>query len=397
MRAPTPPFAFAAVRGVVVLLGACTPATDLTKDEPGSAAGATPPSGALVDPIAGTADVPTNLAAVTVRFPAAVALPPAALGVCGAPAAAVADAEACQGGICYTATLGAPLPARATCQVSLAAGAVAGTGGPVPPGLIGTFQTSAEADTTPPVISGVMVQVTGPCVSVTFATDEIATGTVVLAVGDAASETPAGAGSTTFDVAVPVGALPPASAATLTVRAVDRAGNVAESAPLAWQTPAALPPLAITEVLANPAGPEPAQELVELRNLGQDATPTDGLSLADSRGADALPAATLEPGEYALVVTSSYDADDGVDTSPRPGTQLLRVDGRLGSDGLSNGGEVTRLLRGDAVVSSYGGWVDVSSIAWSGKSVHRLVETACDTSDAWNHTPLPATPGAGPP
>ena len=26
-----------------------------------------------------------------------------------------------------------------------------------------------------------------------------------------------------------------------------------------------------------------------------------------------------------------------------------------------------------------------------------LVETACDRKDAWNHTPLPPTPGAGPP
>ncbi len=232
--------------------------------------------------------------------------------------------------------------------------------------------------------------------AVTFATDEIATGTVVLTVGDAATETPAGTGTTTFDVAAPVGALPPASAATVTVRAVDRAGNVAESAPLAWQTPAAQPAVAITEVLANPAGPEPAQEFVELRNLGQDAVSTDGLSLADSRGADALPAAMLEPGAYALVVTSAYDADNGADPPPRAGTQLLRVDGRLGADGLSNGGEVTRLLAGDAIVSSYGGWVDVSSVAWNGKSVHRLVESACDTSDAWNHTPLPPTPGAGP-
>ena len=82
---------------------------------------------------------------------------------------------------------------------------------------------------------------------------------------------------------------------------------------------------------------------------------------------------------------------------PRAGTQLLRVDGRIGSDGLSNGGEVTRLLRGDAVVSSYGGWVDVSSVAWAGKSVHRLVQSACDRRDAWNHTPLPATPGADAP
>jgi hypothetical protein len=376
----------------------CTPETDLTKEAPGAGAGqAASPSGTLVDPLAGASDVPPNLAAITVRFAGAVSLPAGALGVCGTPATAITSAPTCEGGACYTATLGAPLPARSNCRVELGAGAVNGAGAAVPTGLIGAFATSAEADETPPVISGVMVQVAGPCVAVTFATDEVATGTVVLGAGDARSATPAGTGQTTFSVAAPVGALPPQSAATVTVRAVDRAGNVAESAPIAWQTPAALPSLAITEVLANPAGPEPAQELVELRNLGEDAVSTDGLSLADSRGADALPAAMLEPGGYALVVTSSYDPDNGADVPPRPGTQLLRVDGRLGADGLSNGGEVTRLLQGDAVVSSYGGWIDVSSVAWAGKSVHRLVQTACDAKDAWNHSPMEPTPGAGPP
>jgi hypothetical protein len=181
------------------------------------------------------------------------------------------------------------------------------------------------------------------------------------------------------------------------VRAVDRAGNVAESAAIAWRTPAALPSLAITEVLANAAGTEPAQEFVELRNLGGEVVATDGLSIADGRGSDALPPATIGPGEYALVVTSAYVPQDGQDVPPRAGTQLLRVDARIGVDGLSNGGEVTRLLRGDSVVSSYGGWVDVSSVAWAGHSVHRLVQSACDRKDAWNHAPLPATPGADAP
>jgi hypothetical protein len=194
-----------------------------------------------------------------------------------------------------------------------------------------------------------------------------------------------------------VAGLPPEVDATATVRAVDRAGNLAESAPLAWRTPAALPQVVITEVLANSAGPEPAQELVELRNLGDVDVSLEGLSLADAKGSDALPPAMLGPGAYALVVTSAYQPQDGTDEPPRAGTQLLRVDGRLGADGLSNGGEVTRLLRGDEVVSSYGGWIDVSSVAWAGKSVHRLVQSACDRPSAWNHTPRAATPGADPP
>jgi hypothetical protein len=383
-----------------LLLGAatCAPETDLTTLVPG---GAGPPAGAppgtLVDPIAGASDVPPNLAAVTVRFSAAVTLPVEALAVCGIPTGPVSPATLCEGGACYTAPLGASLPANVSCRVELAAGATDAGGQPISAGVIGAFVTSAEADQVPPVISGVSLQMTGPCVAITFSTDEVSTGTVVLRAGDVETSTAAGTGQTSFDVAVPFATLPPETAATVTVRAVDRAGNVAESAELSWQTPAALPPLVITEVLANSAGPEPAQEFVELRNVGADIISTDGLSIADARGSDALPPGTLAPGEYALVVTAAYAPDNGADPPPRAGTQLLRVDGRIGADGLSNGGEVTRLLRGDEIVSSYGGWVDVSSVAWAGRSVHRLVQSACDRRDAWNRSPLPPTPGADPP
>jgi hypothetical protein len=384
----------------VVLLGAsaCAPETNLTGGGPGGAPpGASATAGTLIDPLAGASEVPLNLAGVTVRFAAPVMLPAAALDVCGQAATAVSDAATCEGGVCYTATLGAPLPARASCRVELGAGGLDGAGHPLSGGLIGAFDTAAVADETPPVISAVTIQTAGPCLAVTFSTDEVATGTILLSAGGSETPSPAGTGQTSFDVAVPVSALPPSSAATVTVRAVDRAGNTAESAPLAWQTPAALPPVAITEVLANPVGTEPAQEWVELRNLGAEAVSVGGLGIADSRGADLLPTATLGPGEYALVVTSAYDPGNGADVAPRAGTQLLRVDGRIGTDGLSNGGEVTRLLQGDEIVSSYGGWIDVSSVAWAGHSVHRLVQTACDRRDAWNHSPLAATPGAGPP
>jgi hypothetical protein len=304
--------------------------------------------------------VPVNLAGVTVRFAAPVALPADALGVCGQTSTTVSEALMCAGGTCYTAALGGALPARASCRVELGAGALDGSGRPLAPGLIGAFDTAAVPDETPPVTSAVTIQTAGPCLAVAFSTDEVATGTVVLSAADVQMPSPAGTGQTSFDVAVPLVGLPPSSAATVVVRAVDRAGNVAESAPLAWQTPAALPPVAITEVLANPLGPEPAQEWVELRNLGGEPVELGGLGIADSRSADPLPAEKLGPGAYALVVTSAYAPENGVDPAPRAGTLLLRVDGRIGANGLSNGGEVTRLLRGDEVVSSYGGWIDVS-------------------------------------
>jgi hypothetical protein len=99
-----------------------------------------------------------------------------------------------------------------------------------------------------------------------------------------------------------------------------------------------------------------------------------------------------------LIVPSGFDAASAKDTPPQAGVALLRVDSRIGSDGLSNGGEVVRLLSaaGD-VVSSYGAAIDVSASAWSGQSVHRVPEEACDQDASWTRRPSPATPGWGPP
>jgi len=387
-------------------LCACAPETDLTNvpgasgDGPSTAGG--PAGAALVDPVAGAIDVPLNLAAIVVRFPDAVSWGTEGLRVCdggGGPIAAMAPvAEPCDGGgACYRVALAGSLPPALPCRVVIGAGATDAGGDAIDGGVVGIFQAAAEPDETPPVLGDLSIAAAGPCLSVSFSTDEPATATIVLQAGGIEVDSPGGVGQTRFDVAIPVTALPPESAATITVTATDRAGNVAASSPLAFETPPALPPIAITEVLANAAVPEPAQEYVELRNMGDETVALAGLRLEDAKGGDDLPAETLAPGGYALVVTSTYDPNQGQDPAPRAGTLLLRVDSRIGSDGLSNGGELVRLMSGDAVVSSYGGWVSVSASSWSGKGVHRLVQTACDRADAWNRTPLAATPGAGPP
>jgi hypothetical protein len=391
----------------IALGGACMPETDLSNV---AATGATPttpagPAGAtLVDPPAGATAVPLNLAGILVRFPVPISWGTSGLVVCngqGAPVPASAPTEnPCtdgEAGACYRVALAGSLPPSTSCAVSIAAGAVDTSGAAVPPGTIGVFEDANAPDVTPPVLTGVAVASAGPCLDVRFATDEPATGTVVVQAGGVEIDTPAGTGATSFDIGIPVGGLPPSTAATVTVRATDLAGNAAASAPLAFTTPVALPPIAITEVLANSAGPEPQQEYVELRNLGAADVSLAGLRLLDSKGGDDLPAETLAPGGYALIVTATYDPNQGSDPAPRAGTLLLRVDTRLGADGLSNAGEAVQLVLGDAVVSSYGGWVSVSAGSWNGHAVHRLVQTACDSSSAWNHTPLPPTPGSGPP
>ena len=80
---------------------------------------------------------------------------------------------------------------------------------------------------------------------------------------------------------------------------------------------------------------------------------------------------------------------------------MVPVDTRLGSDGLSNSGEVVRLrMPGtgtEPVISLYGGWVDVSAASAAGKSVHRLTDGSCDHPTAWTKPPRVATPGWGTP
>jgi Lamin Tail Domain len=405
MRLPTLCLTSSLAAGALV--AACAPQTDLT-DVSAPGVVAPPPSGPagarLVDPAAGSTEVPLNLAAVVVHFPAAITWGAGGLVVCDGldgpvPASPPIEIPCTEDatGICYRADLGGSLPASTSCTVSMGAGALDAAGEAIATGAIGVFQDAAAPDVTPPVLGDVAVEVAGPCLAVSFSSDEPSSGSVTVAVGGTQIDTPAGSGQTRFDLGIPLGPLPPGSPATVTVTATDLAGNSAVSAPFAFTTPAALPPIAITEVLANPAGPEPQQEYVELRNLGDVDQPLGGLRLQDSKGGDDLPAETLAAGGYALVVTATYDPEEGSDPAPRAGTLLVRVDTRIGADGLSNSGEAVQLVQGDAVVSSYGGWVSVSAGSWNGNAVHRLVQTACDRSDAWNHTPLPPTPGAGPP
>jgi len=182
------------------------------------------------------------------------------------------------------------------------------------------------------------------------------------------------------------------------VGAQDRAGNRAEAPTVTLTIPDGLLPLALTEIHANPAGTEPTQEFVELRNLGATTIELAGLAIADSKGMDTLPATLLEPGAYALIVASGFDPASPKDTPPRAGTPLVRVDSKLGSDGLSNGGEAVRLLAPTGtVISSYSAALDVSASAWAGQSVHRVPEDACDQAASWTRRPLPATPGWGAP
>lgn len=151
-------------------------------------------------------------------------------------------------------------------------------------------------------------------------------------------------------LALRVGDLPSAHPTTLAIEAIDYAGRTTTlSLPLSTTEP--LPPIAITEVRADPFGPEPRQEYVEIANEGPIAVSLDGMRLADSPTAegDALPAISIPPGARALIVASTFDPDDdagGRDAIVPPGALLVRLDASIASGGLSNAGEPLTLRDG---------------------------------------------------
>jgi hypothetical protein len=135
--------------------------------------------------------------------------------------------------------------------------------------------------------------------------------------------------------------LPPNTSITLDVIVIDTQGSALHHV----VTSTTLPPMAhiiLNEVLANPLGPEPQQEWVELFNDGAVSAQLAGYVLEDIGGEILLPSVELAPGGYALVVNETFVEDGELDPAPAPGTLLLRVP-KLGKDGLSNSGEPLKL------------------------------------------------------
>lgn len=116
-------------------------------------------------------------------------------------------------------------------------------------------------------------------------------------------------------------------------------------------TSAPRPHVVINEVLANPLGPEPDQEWVEIVNDGSAAVDLLGFRLGDAGSDLQLPPATLTPGQFALVVMDTFDARSSLDVPPAPGTLLLRLS-RLSQSGISNAGEALSILTPDGSIVS---------------------------------------------
>lgn len=135
--------------------------------------------------------------------------------------------------------------------------------------------------------------------------------------------------------------LPPDSRVNLELIAADLAGNQT-TAQLDLRTASPLAKLSITEVRADPFGPEPAQEYVELLNWGDTPVDLQGYSISDDPddvGKSVAQSVLVHPGARVLLVSDRFDPDDPRDDAPPPGAALIRIGSSLASAGLSNSGE----------------------------------------------------------
>ncbi|HEY0706828.1 MAG TPA: hypothetical protein VGG33_08530 [Polyangia bacterium] len=213
-----------------------------------------------------------------------------------------------------------------------------------------------------------------------------------LEVGGTSSHHPLGTGASLFDAAFRVATA--ASTGIAFVTAVDAEGAALSSAPVEFVPPPPARGFVITELLPHPAGDETKQESVEIANFAAQPLSTEGMRLEDAAGFDPLPIAEIPAGARFLVVSASFDAQSASDVSPRAGTIILRVAGRIGRDGLGQKGEILRLRGADQrIESSYGGWIDTTRPVWSGRSVQRRPDDACDHPSTWSREPQAPTPG----
>jgi hypothetical protein len=148
--------------------------------------------------------------------------------------------------------------------------------------------------------------------------------------------------------------------------------------------------LVLNEVLANPAGPEPDGEWIELVNDSARPASLSGLWLEDSSGHVQLPDAVLGPGEMALIVSDRFRAS-GLDVPVPQSVRLLRVPS-LGARGLSNQGEGLLLVGSEGVVSRF----PLLAAAHAGHSLARRTLDGSDDDPAGfaEQGAVGATPGA---
>jgi hypothetical protein len=159
---------------------------------------------------------------------------------------------------------------------------------------------------------------------------------------------------------------------------------------LALTTAGAARHLILSEVLANPLGPEPASEWIELVNDSEKPVELGGLWLEDATNRSFLPHELLAPRESVLLVASGFRPST-LDAAIAEGTRLLELTS-LGARGLSNAGEALLLVGPEGVVARF----PALSAPHAGRSLARRAFDASDDDPAAfaEHGGPGASPGA---
>lgn len=403
-------------RGGAALIDAWGRVAGFERDFVTAARGSAGPEPELVTPLAGELAVPTNLAAIELRLTPPIPWPQLDARLWLEDDAGqgtwLIDAELCPGwlpGSCVRVRPSQPLAPERRHRVAGGSlvdrlGRPAIASGPL--GELGElatwFETGSGPDLDPPQ-PDTLAELRDRCVVVWVASDERLAAT--LHVDGLARTHELAPGIAAIGVAA--GEHPPGDAIAWTLELSDRAANSASVSGELIAGPSfdpSLPRLAFSEVLANPLGPEPDAEFIELVALAGPLD-TSGLLVSDRspdelhaswlRGdeppGDPLPSATLEAGELALLVGASWAPALGGDPAPPADATALVLDASLGAGGLANAGEPLTLWRpseqGPQIVARYGNWIDTSAKAHGGRSVVGAADP-CDLPDRWRSHPL---------
>ena len=249
-------------------------------------------------------------------------------------------------------------------------------------GICGLFETKEDS---------ICVAVGPASASFRFTTDEPALVTVT-----SSGSGKTGVVSATWETEHHLGAaLLEAGAHEITISYEDVNGN--SDGAVISVTPTGGPPVAITEVLADPLGAEPSQEFVEIANFGDVEVDISDWMIDDNgdQDGDLIPAGTsLEPGAVAVLVANDFDTSSTDDPGVSAGAAIIYLDSSIGSSGLKNSdAEPVQLWDASGtLVSEYLAQVGNPK---EGKSAKRLyAELPDDDELAFGTAPeAPSTPG----
>jgi hypothetical protein len=184
------------------------------------------------------------------------------------------------------------------------------------------------------------------------------------------------------------------------VYSMDIACNVREQGPFSFKLEEDSRPVIISEILFNPRGAEPAQEFIEIQNIGSKPLSLDGWMIDDNgdKNGDIIETTELIfEGGYGVIIGEKYNLNSPVDSGIFESAVILRVKGSLGSSGLRNDGETVELYDPfGRAVSCYLNFFSGSALhSQQGVSIERIEPSGLESSAknwAFNRN-LSSTPG----